>query len=279
MPGVVRCSWPERLLILRRTPILTLALLSLLAVVPSATRDPRVGTWTLVAAQASLTPANTLSINDVQGGVHVAMSGETYLNFTAKSDGHVTPVPGNPRFDQVEVHRINKRQSEVEEKKDGNLVATVSEKLSSDGKELTITSVSPGHANQIAVWTRSGGAKTAHDPLAGEWTQDLSKTLLRQGLVLRIDPDGNGGVHFSGQFSYTGRFDGKPYDLQNSRNDTVSLALANPHTVESTYRRDGQVTQRATWVVSADGKQMTMTTTGVYENGQHLTEKLVFKKQ
>jgi hypothetical protein len=32
-------------------------------------------------------------------------------------------------------------------------------------------------------------------------------------------------------------------------------------------------------VVSADGQQMTLTTTGTLETGQHLTEKLVFKKQ
>ena len=207
------------------------------------------------------------------------MSGETHLDFSAKSDGHDTPVPGNPGFDQVQLRRINKRQSQVEEKKDGAIVATVAEKLSNDRNELTITTASTGHPDQITVWTRSGGAKVASDPLAGEWTQDLSKTLLQQGLVLKIEPDGNGGVHFSGEFSYTARFDGKQYDLQNSRNDTVTLQLVDPHTVDSTYRRDNQVTQTARWQVSADGQQMTLTTTGTYETGQHLTEKLVFKKQ
>jgi len=31
--------------------------------------------------------------------------------------------------------------------------------------------------------------------------------------------------------------------------------------------------------VSADGQQMTLTSTATLETGQHLTEKLVFKKQ
>ena len=62
-------------------------------------------------------------------------------------------------------------------------MATVREKLSKDGNELTITTASTGHADQITVWTRSGGAKVAGDLFAGEWTQDLSKTRLRQGLV------------------------------------------------------------------------------------------------
>jgi hypothetical protein len=207
------------------------------------------------------------------------MSGENHLDFTAKSDGHGTPVPGNPAFNQVELHRIDKRQAEVKEKKDGAVVATVREKLSNDGNELTITTASSGHADQITVWTRSGGAKVAKDLLAGEWTEDLSKTRLRQGLVLKIEADGNNGVRFSGDFSYTARFDGKRYDLKNSRNDTVTLELVDPHTVDAIYRRDDQVAQKDRWAVSPDGQQMTLTTTGTLETGQHLTEKLVFKKQ
>jgi hypothetical protein len=81
-----------------------------------------------------------------------------------------------------------------------------------------------------------------------------------------------------GDFSYTARFDGKVYDLKNSRNDTVTLELVDPHTVDARYQRDGQVTQKDRWVVSADGQQMSVATTGTLETGQRLTEKLVFKK-
>jgi len=207
------------------------------------------------------------------------MSGETHLDFTVKTNGHDTPVPGNPGFNQVELHRIDKRQAEVKEKKDGAVIATVHEQLSKDGKELTTTMVSKSHADKISVWTRSGGAKAATDLLVGEWTQDPSKTRLRQGLVIKIEADGNGGVHFSGEFSYTARFDGKPYDLKNSRNDTVTLQLVDPHTVDSTYLRDNQQTEKDRWVVSSDGQQMTLTTTGTLESSQHFTEKLAFKKQ
>ena len=108
-------------------------------------------------------------------------------------------MPGNPAFNQVELRRIDKKQAEVKEKKDGAVVATVREKLSTDGNELTITTASKGHADQITVWTRSGGAKVADDPFAGEWTQDLSKTRLRQGLVLKIEADGNGRGPFFGR--------------------------------------------------------------------------------
>ena len=237
------------------------------------------GTWTLISAQSVMNPPDKLSVTPLHDDVHVIMSGDTHFDFTAKANGHDTPVPGNPAFNQVELHRIDKRQAEVKEKKDGAVVATVREKISNDGNELTITTASNGHPNQITVWTRTGGAKVAKDPLAGEWTQDLTKTRLRQGLVLKIEPDGNGGVRFSGDFSYTARFNGKQYDLKNSRNDTVTLQLVDSHTVDSYYRRDDQLAEKDSWVVSADGNQMTETDTGTLETGQRVTEKLVFKRQ
>jgi hypothetical protein len=207
------------------------------------------------------------------------MSGETHLDFTANSNGKGSSAPGNLGFNQIELHRIDKRQAEVKEKKDGTVVATVREKLSNDGNELTTTTASRGKADQITIWARSGGAKVAKDLFAGEWTQDLSKTRLRQGLALKIEADGRGGVRFLGDFGYTARFDGKQYDLKNSRNDTVTLELVDPHTVNAIYRRGDQVTQRDGWLVSADGKQLTLSSTGTLETDQRVNEKLVFKKQ
>jgi hypothetical protein len=206
------------------------------------------------------------------------MSGERHFDFTASRNGHDSPAPGNVGFNQIDLHRIDKRQAEVKEKKDGTVVATVREQLSKDGKELTATTATVGNPDRITVWTRSGGAKVASDLFVGEWTEDLSKTRLRQGLVLKIEADGNGGIRFLGDFSYTARFDGKQYALKNSRNDTVTLELVDPHTVDAIYRRDEQVTQTDRWVVSGDGQQMTLSTTGTLESGQRITEKLVFKK-
>jgi hypothetical protein len=241
--------------------------------------DPRIGTWTLVSAQSTLDPSNRLTITSSRDGSHVVMSGETHLDFTANSHGRKSPAPGNLAFNQIELRRIDKRQAEVKEEKDGAVVATVREKLSNGGNELTATTASAGHPDKITVWTRSGGKKVANDLFAGEWTQDLSKTRMRQGLVLKIEADGSGGVRFLGDFSYDARFDGKQYDLQNSRNDTVILELVDPHTVDAIYRRDDQVTQKDLWVVSANGQQMTLSTTGTLETGQRVTEKLTFKKQ
>jgi hypothetical protein len=256
-----------------------LVLLGLLAILQPGASDPRIGSWTLTAAQSSLDPPNRLSVTPLHDGVHVVMSGATHLDFTANWNGHKSAAPGNLGFDQIELHRINKRQVAVKEAKGGALVATVQEKLSNDGNELTSITSSPGKTDQIAVWTRSGGAKVANNLFAGEWTQDVSKSRLRQGLALKIEPDNNGGVRFLADFSYIARFDGQQYDLKNSHNDTVALQLIDPHTVDAIYRRDDQITQRDRWIVSADGQQMTLSSTGSLETGQRFTEKLVFKKQ
>ena len=258
---------------------LTFTLLGLFAALQLGAADPRIGSWTLTSAQSRLDPPNRLSITLGHDGVHVVMSGETHFDFTTNRNGHESPAPGNLAFNQIELRRIDKGQAVVKQKKDGTVVATIREKLSNDGNELTITTATGGKADQITVWMRSGGAKVASDLFAGEWTQDLSKTRLRQGLVLKIETDGSGRIHFQGDYSYTARFDEKQYDLKNSRNDTVTLELVDPHTVDAICRRDDQVAQKDRWVVSADGQQMTLSTTGTLETGQRLTEKLVFKKQ
>jgi hypothetical protein len=256
-----------------------LALLGLVAALPLFAADPRIGSWTLISAQSSLDPSNKLSVTPLHDAVHVVISGDNHLDFTAQSKGKETAVQGNPGFNQIELHRIDKNQAEIKEKKDGVLVATVRDKLSADGNEMTSTTIMKGHADQITIWTRTGGVKAADDRFAGEWTQDLSKTRLRQGLVLKIEASGSDGVRFSGDYSYTARFDGKDYNLTNSRNDTVKLELVDAHTVDAFYKRDDQVAQKDRWVVSADGQQMTLTTTGKLESGQQISEKLVFRKQ
>ena len=259
-------------------PIRTFLLLGLLCAIQPGATDPRIGTWTLTSAQSSLDPPNRLAVTPLHDSLHIVMSGERHLDFTANSNGRSSPAPGNLAFDQIKLHRIDKRQAEVQEKKNGAVVGTVRQKLSTDGNELTITTSDKSHPDQITVWTRSGGAKVARDLFAGEWTEDLNKTRLRQGLALKIEMEGSA-VHFLGDFSYTARFDGKQYDLKNSRNDTVMLQLLDSHTVESIYRRDDQVTQKDIWVLSADGQQLALTTTGTLETGQRLTEKLLFKRQ
>jgi hypothetical protein len=254
-------------------------LFGLLLAAQLGTADPRIGSWKLVSAQSSLDPPNKLSIASQHGEVHVVISGDTHAHFTAKLNGQDTSVPNNPAFDQIELRKIDKHQVEVKEKKDGAAVVTIHDKLSKDGNELTSKTSQAGRAEKITVWKRAEGKKSATNLFAGEWTEDLSKSRMAQGMTLKIEADGKDGVRFSSDYSYSARVDGKDYNLKNSSNDTVALQLVDILTVDAIYKRDDQITQRDRWVVSADGAKMTVTTSGTLETGQQLKETLVFRKQ
>ena len=73
------------------------------------------------------------------------------------------------------------------------MIAMVRYQLSADDNEMAGTTSRAGHADQVTVWTRTGGTKVADNLFAGEWSQDMSKTRLRQGLVLRIEAEGTEG--------------------------------------------------------------------------------------
>jgi hypothetical protein len=251
----------------------------LLATMRVFAADPRIGAWKLVAADSALDPPRKLSITSQGKGVHILISGDVHMDFTATWDGHDNPVQNIPAFNQIAMRRIDKNQTEIKERKNGALVATLRDAISADSKELTITTVQRGHQDQIGVWQRSGGPTDAANPFIGEWTQDFSKTRLRQGLALKIEPEGKDGVHFTGEFSYTANFDGKDYPLKDSRDDTVALVLVDARTVDSTYRRGDQIADRDRWVVSTDGQQMKLTTTGTLGTGERIQETLVFRKQ
>src|ERR1700722_5139495 len=130
-----------------------LLLFGLIATIQLCAADPRIGSCTLISAQSTLDPPNKLSITPVHDAVHVVISGDNHLDFTAQSHGHETAVQGNPGFNQIELHRIDKNQAELKEKKDGALVATVRDKLSSDGNELTSTTSEIGRATRITGWS------------------------------------------------------------------------------------------------------------------------------
>src|SRR6202007_2694892 len=118
-------------------PLHKLALFVLLATIQVVAADPRIGSWTLLSAQSSIDPPNKLSITSQHGEVHVVISGDRHLDFTAKLNGHDTSVEGNPAFNQIELHRVDKHEVVVEQKKDGAVVATIRDKISKDGNQLT----------------------------------------------------------------------------------------------------------------------------------------------
>src|SRR5688572_9605752 len=129
----------------------------------------------------------------------------------------------------------------------------------------------------------SGGISVAQtpDPGLGTWKLNVAKSKFTPGpapkssgvtfsaagqgvkaVIEGIGPDGS-----KTHWEYTANFDGKPYPVTgNPDGDMVVAKRINANTIETSYTLKGKPTTVNRRVVSADGKTLTVTTTGT--NGQ-----------
>lgn len=137
-----------------------------------------------------------------------------------------------------------------------------------------------------------GAAQTA-DPGLGTWKLNVEKSKFSPGpapksLAVTFSTAGAGvkavidGVGPDGakvHWEYTANFDGKPYPVAgNADGDMVIASRVNATTIETRYTLKGKPTTTNTRVVSADGKTLTVTTTGVNAQGQKVNNVQVFEK-
>ncbi len=133
------------------------------------------------------------------------------------------------------------------------------------------------------------------NPLIGTWKTNLAKSkyspgppprsstttfqAVGQGLKYTaegIDAQGNPTKTDFGVIS----FDGKSYPATgNLVYDARSYKQVNASTFEATATKAGKVVQTTTWVLSADGKTRTATSTGVDAKGQQVNNVVVQEKQ
>jgi hypothetical protein len=140
-----------------------------------------------------------------------------------------------------------------------------------------------------------GTSAFAQDPVPGlgTWTLNVAKSKYSPGPAPK-----SGTVTFSaaGQavkavvdivtdagkthWEYTATLDGKPAPVTgNGDGDMVMAKRTNPTTIETSYTLKGKPTTVNTRVVSADGKTMTVTSTGVNAQGQKVNNVQVFEKK
>ena len=132
------------------------------------------------------------------------------------------------------------------------------------------------------------------DPAVGTWKLNAAKSKYNPGppprsQTLTISAAGNGvtvmsrGTDGAGKplaTDYTVAFDGKDVPVKGSPSyDATSAKRVDANTTELTRRKGGKIVQTSRRVVSADGKTMTITTTGVNENGDRISNVGVFEKQ
>jgi len=133
------------------------------------------------------------------------------------------------------------------------------------------------------------------NPLIGTWKINLTKSKYSPGPPptsgttifeavgqgIRITADGIDAQGKPTKLNFgVVHFDGKPYPITGTPDyDAATYKQVNNSTMESTRTKAGKVVQTTTSAISADGKTRTLTTTGVNEKGQQISNVAFYKKQ
>jgi hypothetical protein len=120
-------------------------------------------------------------------------------------------------------------------------------------------------------------AKSKFSPGPAPKSTTVTFSAAGQGVKAVVDgagPDG-GKIHWE----YTANFDGKAYPVTgNPDGDMVVMKRVNANTIETAYTLKGKPTVTNTRVLSADGKTLTVTSTGTNAQGQKINNVQVFEK-
>jgi hypothetical protein len=119
-------------------------------------------------------------------------------------------------------------------------------------------------------------ALAADDPFLGKWKFDPDKSQMN-GLDYKIEDAGGGQYKFSfGDDVETLTLDGKGHVTKYG--DTWSIKPTGPSSWESTTERDGKVTTKSKWVVSADNQTFTATDENMRPDGSTGRSETIFKR-
>jgi hypothetical protein len=142
------------------------------------------------------------------------------------------------------------------------------------------------------VVAAAAGAQTT-DPVVGTWKLDVAKSTYKPGpapksATVVIEPAGKGikvaidAVNADGsplKWGFTTQRDGKPAPVTGNPNyDSITATQPSPTTGTNVYTKGGKEVATTKLSVSADGKTMTVTTTGTDPKGQAMHNVAVFTK-
>jgi hypothetical protein len=133
----------------------------------------------------------------------------------------------------------------------------------------------------------------ANDALMGTWKLDEAKSKIGAGAPknhtvtygaagdsVKVTIDGAAADGTSTHSEWTGKFDGKEYaSTGNPNEDMRSAKQVNDRTLDVTSKKDGKVVLTAHVVLSADGKNRTVTTHVTDAKGKKITSTAVYDKQ
>jgi hypothetical protein len=177
-----------------------------------------------------------------------------------KADGTDQKVTGDPYSDTMSVNVIDEHNVESTSKKDGKVVGTAKNLISSDGKTLTVNWTDSG---QPSGGTQSGSytaKRVAQGPpgahlLSGSWRGEKSEQSdASLTWSFKVNGDELTMTSATGQ-SYTAKLDGTDVPFKGDPGVTsVSVKMIGKNTLEETRKRDGKAIAIYKMTVSADGK-------------------------
>lgn len=153
-----------------------------------------------------------------------------------------------------------------------------------------------GRKSLLAVLLLASAALWGADPNVGTWKLNLAKSKYTTDhpapksltVTIKEQPDGIildvTGVDAKGNpitVHWAAKYDGKDYPSTGSADgpDTVSLKKVDANTLDSTNKKNGQVTTTVHSVVAKDGKSRTATWSGNDSKGNPETWTSVYDKQ
>ena len=129
----------------------------------------------------------------------------------------------------------------------------------------------------IGKWTLNLGKSKFFGQAPKEQTQTYeSQGEATKVTVVGVDENGNRVA-----YGYTFTPDGKAYPVvaaMPNGADTVEVRKIDPHTMETTFKKGGKVIETTRTETSADGKQLTITSTKIDANGQPVKAVMVFDR-
>lgn len=146
----------------------------------------------------------------------------------------------------------------------------------------------------VLVWLTVGAWAQAPKGLEGTWKLNVAKSKFSPGpapksMTITYSMVGADGMRIvvattpaegeAQKWEMTAHYDGKDHPVKGNPNaDTIMVKQIDDRTGESTFKKDGKVTATNRRVLSADGKTLTITSTGTTADGKPRKDIQVFER-
>jgi hypothetical protein len=185
-----------------------------------------------------------------------------------KADGADQPVTGSPYFDTIAIQVVNDHEIKETDKKNGKIVATGTNAVSSDSNTLTFEFSDSSATNGGPPVTGKGtetrvekGPAGSH-AISGSWQMAKMESLSSNAATYTFAFKGDELTMTNPTGAmYTAKLDGSDAPVKGDPGITsVSVKMLGKDTLEETYKRDGKPIMVIKTTLSADGKTVHVVT-------------------